>query len=396
MDWQWCLREKAGERLASLRELPGNALDVLELAQCTTPSLQLRYKLHGDRGSLRWNDDVPLSTLRNLLEKAAATAAAVTAAAAGALAAQAAPTAAAVTAKAAAAASAHDAFAERCVHENAWLARTFDRWLDETPHLVGRLQSAKWTKHATDRARERFTKPRFAFSRMFDPGFHRRVFRTRGLTLAIPGNQFILRLSCTGHHVVNLEDTTHGGRLVRDDLLTSEQVSVYAARWCNAITAASSQHQLALQPFIDAIEAGTVVAARESRVNVVTSHGVWIFSGNASTLVTVKAHRIPYAPPAAAQLVAAAVAAPAAIKSARAGGRSSAGLATRTPVWRASPKGYRVRRAWRVEHRVVAARGQVAALMAALGPHWGAWGKNYNREVSIRAARPVTISDGGD
>jgi hypothetical protein len=210
MDWQGRLHVKAGERLVSLRELPVNAREVLELAQATTPTLELRFKLHGDRrGSLRWNAAVSSHELRGLLEKAAATVAAVAANDAPAPAAAAAATAAAVVAnaapspaaaaaaKAAAAASEEhdefDEFAERVVHETAWLDRTFDGWLDETPDLLSQLQKATWTLHATARARERAMTSEF--DRIFAPGTNRRVFCTSGLVLAIQDHPYDLRLS---------------------------------------------------------------------------------------------------------------------------------------------------------------------------------------------------------
>lgn len=363
MDWQWCLRVKAGERLASLRELPDNACEVLELAQATTPTLELRIKLHGDRrGSLRWNPAVSPHELRGWLEKAAATVAAVAASAAPVVAA---------AAKAAAAASEHDEFdefAERVVQGKAWIDRTFDRWLDETLDLVRQLQTAKWTRHATNRAQERAMTS--DFNRMFAPGINRRMFCTSGLVLAIQDHRYDLRLSCDESRVVNLEDMTHRGRRtpVRngDVVLSREQVATSAARWCTTIEKSMDDSSLELLPFINAIRASTIIAFRETRVGVVTPRGVWIFSGNARALITVAVHRIPYAPPAA---VGVAAAAPAVC------GRSRGGQAARVqvqPASRSIPKYLEKRE----EFRVAAMRGQVAALKAALGPRWGAWGRN--------------------
>ena len=69
----WTMRNKGGERLASLRSIPPNLADIFDVAKAATPGLRLNGKVNGpDAATLRWDSGTTIEELKGHLELAEA------------------------------------------------------------------------------------------------------------------------------------------------------------------------------------------------------------------------------------------------------------------------------------------------------------------------------------
>jgi hypothetical protein len=159
------------------------------------------------------------------------------------------------------------------------------------------MMSARWSKHATDRIRERFAGT-WAFFEAFLPGKLRCIFRTEGVAIIsnCGDNRGVLRFGRDGKPI-NLQGIAEGPKPVIDheSKLSFEEVTTRSQSWLKALdeslnrrTRSVEQASGLVQDVRNAILCNKVTAFLERRMFLMSSHGIFIFSADCTTLISAK------------------------------------------------------------------------------------------------------------
>ena len=338
----WTMRNKGGERLASLRSIPPNLADIFDVAKAATPGLRLNGKVNGpDAATLRWDSGTTIEELKGHLELAEAhleemkrlhlekeefermlqerkkkdaqelyrqvllkeVRQRLDRIIRARLVEEEHALRQAPDMQLGAGPCDHlppegsfGQVAEQRVQEIEWLRNTLAQRVPDTFDIRRRMVSTRWTKHVTERINERLAGPR-AFFGAFLPGRPRRIFRTEGIAI-IPNrgvNKGVLRLGRDGKPI-NLQDAATGPkpRVDRKTTLSSKEVRARSKGWLKALdeslvrSGGVKQASGLVQDVRNAILCNRVTVFKERRTILISSSGIFIFSEDCSTLITAK------------------------------------------------------------------------------------------------------------